>query len=170
MQNPGRRNLPATPAAGRLVLTLDVLAYREGRCGRPCSNRSRSCAIRTRKVIKGERRVRTRLGNFAPQTGHVSSFCGSVDPPIEPADVYCLESDSNAPPTLAQGGAQSGHLSNSPRDSRVTSGWRVIRQLGHPLPTSSNNRDALARPAGWGRFRLRWSSAAEPERSSWEGP
>jgi hypothetical protein len=114
--------------------------------------------------------VRTRLGNFAPQTGHVSSFCGSVDPPIEPADVYCLESDSNAPPTLAQGGAQSGHLSNSPRDSRVTSGWRVIRQLGHPLPTSSNNRDALARPAGWGRFRLRWSSAAEPERSSWEGP
>jgi hypothetical protein len=42
--------------------------------------------------------------DMAPQSGHVSNFCGSVDPLIEPADVYCFERDSSAPPTPVQGG------------------------------------------------------------------
>ena len=39
-----------------------------------------------------------------PPSGHLSNFCSSVDPPIEPADVYCFQIDSSAPLTLVQGG------------------------------------------------------------------
>jgi len=42
--------------------------------------------------------------NLAPHLGHVSNSWGSVDPLIEPADVYCFQSDSSAPPTLVQAG------------------------------------------------------------------
>jgi len=41
---------------------------------------------------------------MAPQSGHVSNFCGSVDALIEPADAHCSQIDSSAPPTLVHGG------------------------------------------------------------------
>jgi hypothetical protein len=62
----------------------------------------------------------------APQSGHVSNFYASCGPLIEPPGVYCSQRDSSAPPTLVQGGAQSGPVSNSRRDP-VNSGCAGIR-------------------------------------------
>ena len=49
-------------------------------------------------------RCQREFAKLAPQSGYVSNSCGSVDPLIEPADVYCFQSDPSAPPTLVHGG------------------------------------------------------------------
>jgi hypothetical protein len=82
----------------------------------------------------------------APQSGHVSNFCGRPGTVIEPGNGSVFRRmgrKCRAPSTTSP---QRGHVSNSPRESRVASGWCFIRQLSHPLCTSVNESRRAARP------------------------
>jgi hypothetical protein len=48
------------------------------------------------------RRNRPALSRVAPHTGRISNFCGPVGDVIEPADVYCSQTDSCEPLTCVQ--------------------------------------------------------------------
>jgi hypothetical protein len=80
--------------------------------------------------------------DLAPQSGHVSNFCGSVDPVIEPVEVYCFQTDSCEPPTCVYLGSQSEYVSNSPRAPA-----QANRKRGRSQSRSLETQCAIA--MGW---------------------
>jgi hypothetical protein len=61
---------------------------------------------------------------MAPHLGHVPNFCGPNGTMIEPMDGYCFQTNGCELPPTSMLGTQSGHVSNSSREPRITSGMR----------------------------------------------
>lgn len=63
----------------------------------------------------------------APHTGHVSNVCGVKPGPLEPVIRFQINGIHLKSVWLSTLGAQSGHVSNSPGEPKLTPGWRVVR-------------------------------------------
>ena len=104
-------------------------------------------------VMTSNRWLEVEKFQLAPQSGYVSNFCGSVDPLIEPVDVYCFQDDSSAPPTLVQGGCPVRirlELAKRP----IIFGCAVIRPENATMPEIANDNPATVESWNWPRVRI----------------